>query len=74
MLGLILKKARFTAKHIALGVIAAGVFSSCASKEPPPLISDGSRTGEESTLPWNKQEKWEGQGQLGKMAEQFNSR
>jgi hypothetical protein len=48
-------------------LIAAGAFASCASKEPAPLVSDASSTQRESALPWNKQEKWEGTGQLGGM-------
>lgn len=73
MLGLIRKETRATAKYIALSFLAAGAFSSCATKQEPQLVSDG-RTGEESSLPWNQQAKWEGQGQLGNMAERFNTR
>ena len=74
MLGLIRKETRATAKYIALSLLAAGAFSSCATKKEPQLISDGGRAGEESALPWNQQAKWEGQGQLGNMAERFNTR
>lgn len=56
----------------ALLVLAAAAFSSCASKQQPPLISDN--TGRESALPWAEQEKWEGQGQLGTIAERFDTR
>jgi len=51
---------------------AVSAFTSCATKQPPPLISDN--TGQESSLPWNKQEKWENTGQLGGMADHFNTR
>ena len=54
---------------IVLGLCA---FASCATKEEPQLIAD--TTGRESALPWNKQEKWENTGQLGSMAERFQTR
>lgn len=62
-----------TARAAASLVLAASFLTACATKEEPVLISDG-RTGAESSLPWNKQERWEGEGQLGAMAERMNSR
>ena len=47
-------------------------FAACATKKETPLISDN--TGPESSIPWNQQQKWENQGQLGPMAERFDSR
>ncbi|CAN5135101.1 hypothetical protein BH20VER2_BH20VER2_08800 [soil metagenome] len=47
-------------------------FASCATKPEPQLISDGA--GRESALPWNQQQKWEQQGNLGPMAERFETR
>lgn len=47
-------------------------FSACATQKETPLISDN--TGPESTIPWNQQQKWENQGQLGPMAERFETR
>ncbi len=43
---------------IALLCCAAGSLVSCATKEEMPLVDDpnGKR---ESTIPWNRQEKWE---------------
>jgi hypothetical protein len=58
------------ASRIALLACAASVLASCATKPAPQLVDDPSG-GPESTLPWNKQEKWEGRGQLGAAAEQF---
>jgi len=52
-----------SAKLAALA-FAALVFSSCATKPEPQLVSDG-QNARESSLPWNKQEKWEGAGALG---------
>ncbi|HEX8281731.1 MAG TPA: hypothetical protein VF551_10150 [Chthoniobacterales bacterium] len=57
---------RFTS--LLLLTTGVGLLTSCASKRPPPLISDGT-TGAESALPWNQQQKWEGQGQFAGMAE-----
>ena len=57
---------------LALVVAFAFGFAACATKEQPQLVSSG--TERESSLPWNKQEKWENQGQLGGMAERFNTR
>lgn len=53
-------------------VTLAFAFASCATKQEPQLISDGA--GRESALPWNQQQKWENQGQLGPMAERFETR
>lgn len=55
----------------ALLLFGCGLLASCATKQEPQLISDSS--SRESALPWNKQEKWEGTGQLGAMAERFGS-
>ncbi len=54
---------------MALGLCA---FTSCATKQEPQLIAD--QNGRESALPWNQQEKWENTGQLGSMAERFQTR
>ena len=62
----------FRAANLALLAGAALTLGSCATKQPPPLVSDGS--GRESQLPWNKQEKWESTGQAGALADQLQSR
>lgn len=62
----------FRAAKINLLIGVACALSSCATKKEAPLVSDG--TGPESQIPWNQQEKWENQGQLGPMAERLNSR
>ena len=71
MLAAIRNRSTFRAAKVALLLGLSG-FTSCATKEKPPLVSDGSRR--ESSLPWNQQQKWENQGQLGNMAERFNTR
>jgi hypothetical protein len=51
-------------------VVLAGL-SSCATKEQPPLVSDPTaRT--ESSIPWNQQEHWENEGQLGPLSEKYS--
>jgi hypothetical protein len=52
----------------ALALCAAGTLSSCATKAQPQLVSDG-RTGRESSIPWDKQESWETQGQFANMTD-----
>ena len=61
------------ATRVALVAFTAAVFASCAQKEQVTLVNDPSTTGRESALPWNQQEKWEGQGQFGGMAERMQS-
>ena len=48
-------------------LMGSAFLTSCATKEPPPLLSTGAER--ESTLPWNKQEQWENAGQFGSLAE-----
>jgi hypothetical protein len=57
-------------KRLFLLAIAATLVS-CAQKEQVALVNDPSGSGRESALPWNQQEKWEGQGQFGGMAERM---
>lgn len=54
-------------------LLAASALSSCATqKEPEPLIKqDGDQV---STIPWNKPQSWEGQGQLGGLQDQAQHR
>jgi predicted ATPase len=48
---------------------AAAALASCATKEPPPLISDSSAS-HETALPWNEQQKWEREGQAAAITQQ----
>lgn len=52
----------------ALALCAVGAFSSCATKEQPPLVADQAAK-RDSTIPWNKQEKWETDGQYANMTD-----
>ena len=63
----------FRVGRFAFVVAAAAIVSSCAQKEQVALVNDPSVAGRESSLPWNQQEKWEGQGQFGGMAERMQS-
>ncbi|MDQ6914145.1 MAG: hypothetical protein M3119_03015 [Verrucomicrobiota bacterium] len=69
MLETIRNSAASRATKVLLLGSAVLTLASCATKQEPELVSSG--TGRESTLPWNKQEKWENSGQFGAMAEQM---
>ncbi|HKP93137.1 MAG TPA: hypothetical protein VJS88_04505 [Chthoniobacterales bacterium] len=54
----------------ALALMASALlFSSCASKEQPPLIADP-RAANETALPWNEQQKWEREGDAAMLNQQ----
>ncbi len=69
MLEQIHNSAPFRATNLLLLGLAVLLLSSCATKQEPQLVSTGAER--ESSLPWNKQERWEGTGQFGSMAEQL---
>ena len=71
MLETIRNSAANKAVRIFLVGTAVLTLASCATKQEPELVSSG--TGRESALPWNKQERWENQGQFGAMADQMNA-
>ncbi len=68
MLARIPDRTRFSLRIAALAICATGALTSCASKQEPALISDTGNT-RESSIPWNKQEKWESQGQFAGMTD-----
>jgi outer membrane biogenesis lipoprotein LolB len=45
-------------------LVVTATLVACAKDKQPSLVDD-SATKNESSMPWNKQEKWETQGQLG---------
>ena len=47
----------------------SAALTSCATKEPPPLIADPNAANE-TALPWNRQEKWEVEGPAAAMNQQ----
>ena len=50
-------------------MLASLAFTSCASKDPAPLIADPSAQ-HETALPWNQQEKWEREGEARALTQQ----
>ena len=56
-------------KIVTLAVIFAFAFglASCATKKEVALVDDPDQR--ESSIPWNKQEKWETQGQFANMTD-----
>lgn len=56
------------AAWVALGLFAVGM-SSCATKDPGPLIEDPSAK-KETALPWNEQQKWEREGEAAALNQQ----
>jgi outer membrane biogenesis lipoprotein LolB len=42
---------------------------SCASDRPVTVVNDPDDNKEKSMIPWNKQEKWESQGNLGNITD-----
>jgi hypothetical protein len=57
---------------IALLLVAAASLVSCARDKDTQLVSDQNRKYE-STIPWNKQEKWEQEGS-GQASQLMNTR
>lgn len=50
-------------------MLACLALTSCASKDPGPLIADPSAQ-HETAMPWNQQEKWEREGQAAALTQQ----
>ena len=68
MLARIPDRTRSAFRIAALAICVAFALTSCATKEEPALISDTGST-RDSTIPWNKQESWETQGQFANMTD-----
>lgn len=49
---------------VCLGILSLSAFSGCASDKSREVEEDKPRV---STVPWNRPQGWEGQGQLGGM-------
>lgn len=65
------KLRRRTLARTLLIALVAGAFASCATKKEEQFVDQG---GEVSTIPWNKPQKWEGQGQLGGLSDRSGTR
>jgi hypothetical protein len=54
----------------ALLLVTAAMLASCATQKDAPRLVDDPDDHRESTVPWNKQEKWEtGSGQFAGMTD-----
>ena len=49
--------------------VAFALLTGCATEKPKPALVDDPDAGRESQIPWNKQEKWETQGQFANMTD-----
>jgi hypothetical protein len=67
MAAAIISRIRFQIAGLAM--LASLALTSCASKDPGPLIADPSAQ-HETALPWNQQEKWEREGQAAALTQQ----
>jgi hypothetical protein len=58
-------------RKIALALLLAGttIFVSCASQKDQVRLVNDPDDHRESTIPWNKQEKWETSGQFAGMTD-----
>jgi hypothetical protein len=54
---------------LALVIVSAALFVSCASQREQVRLVDDPDDHNESALPWNKQEKWETGGQFANMTD-----
>lgn len=61
MLARIPDRLRAHLASVAFALCALALLPSCATKPQPQLVADPD-AARESTIPWNKQEKWESQG------------
>jgi hypothetical protein len=59
-----MRKKLFALGLLAGAMLCGGLFSGCAQTEKPPEHEVG-------TLPWNRPERWEGQGMLGGFQQQY---
>ena len=69
MLALVFDSVQSQVWKILLLCCVVFILASCASKDPPPLISDPS-ANRETALPWNEQQKWEREGQAAAVTQQ----
>jgi outer membrane biogenesis lipoprotein LolB len=63
--------ARIPKRTISALLLLAGcmAFAACATQKPQPALVDDPDAKKESQIPWNKQEKWETQGQFAGMTD-----
>jgi outer membrane biogenesis lipoprotein LolB len=63
--------ARIPKRTISAGLLLLGCafLCACATEKPQPALVNDPDAKRESALPWNKQEKWETEGQFAGMNE-----
>jgi outer membrane biogenesis lipoprotein LolB len=63
--------AQIPKRTISALLLLAGcmAFAACATQKPQPALVDDPDAKKESQIPWNKQEKWESQGQFANMTD-----
>src|SRR5213075_2152670 len=63
--------ARIPKRTISALLLLAGcmAFAACATQKPQLALVDDPDAKKESQIPWNKQEKWETQGQFANMTD-----
>src|SRR5256885_13875516 len=63
--------ARIPKRTISALLLLAGCMAlvACATEKPRPALVDDPDAKKESQIPWNKQEKWESQGQFAGMTD-----
>ena len=69
MLAIIRNRIRFQTAGLVMFACLAAVLTSCATKDPGPLINDPSARNE-TALPWNEQQRWEREGEAGALTQQ----
>jgi hypothetical protein len=57
------------ATSLLLLAVGCSLLVSCATEKPKPALVDDPDAARESQIPWNKQEKWETQGQFAGMTD-----
>jgi outer membrane biogenesis lipoprotein LolB len=63
--------AQIPKRTISAGVllVACALLGACATEKPRPALVDDPDSARESQIPWNKQERWESQGQFAGMTD-----
>jgi len=69
MLAIILNRIRFRIAGTLVLAFLAAALTSCATKDPAPLIADPNAS-RETALPWNEQQKWEREGEAAALNQQ----
>lgn len=69
MLAIIFNRIRFRITGTIVLAVLTAALTSCATKDPAPLIADPNAS-RETALPWNEQQKWEREGEAAALNQQ----